>query len=511
MQSAIAEVRRLCEPIAEGAPAGNDLSFDPEFEAVAEEIARLERVDGPRTDWRVVASRSDALLAQRTKDMRLLVWGVAARVHNTGWSGLAHGLSVYVEMVRRYWTDMFPPARRVRGRVSLHEWLVEHVAPLLEERPVDDADREALNTASTANEELEVLFTQHFGDANPGCARFRTIFRRKLQDLPPLPEASADIAREGEAATSVDNPSEARISGEAQETPARAKASHAPIARTAAGLLSTSAALLAADPSDALAYRARRLAFSLSDVALSTAPSDRERLRERMRACAWSDLLREAEAALVAVPAWLDAHWYVAESMARLGVRYWIARGVVEAEAFSLVVRQPALLSSIFPDGTPVATAQTVAWIQEGLRRIAGANALISAEDREVERRRSEVDQMASEGRTHEAVALAIALANRAGDARGRFRGSLLACKIAVSAGQFAVARPFLESLLALAAHHNLEAWDPGLCVDLYSLVVSCLRQVVGSESESQARDIFDKLCKLDPSAAMRVAPPVVE
>ncbi len=46
-----AELKRLCEPISEAAPAGSDLSFDGEFEAIALEVGKLERVDGRSPDW----------------------------------------------------------------------------------------------------------------------------------------------------------------------------------------------------------------------------------------------------------------------------------------------------------------------------------------------------------------------------------------------------------------------------------------------------------------------------
>ncbi len=58
--------------------------------------------------------------------------------------------------------------------------------------------------------------------------------------------------------------------------------------------------------------------------------------------------------------------------------------------------------------------------------------------------------RLALEGRTHEAVALAIGIANRAGDPRGRFRGYLVAGKTAIHAGNASVARPLLEGLLAV-------------------------------------------------------------
>ena len=54
---------------------------------------------------------------------------------------------------------------------------------------------------------------------------------------------------------------------------------------------------------------------------------------------------------------------------------------------------------------------------------------------------------------------------------------------------------------------HHLETWEPGLCVVLYGSLLSCIRSLGGenAESSTRERDLFDKLCRLDPAAAMRL------
>jgi hypothetical protein len=126
---------------------------------------------------------------------------------------------------------------------------------------------------------------------------------------------------------------------------------------------------------------------------------------------------------------------------------------------------------------------------------------MMSNEDEEAERRLASVRQLSLQGRVSEAVALAIGLANRAGDPRGRFRGFLVAGQTAMDAGKAAVARPLLEGLLEHVERHQLEVWEPALCVTLYASLVACLRALGTSDSKEQ--ELFDKLCRLDPAAAM--------
>jgi type VI secretion system protein VasJ len=233
-------------------------------------------------------------------------------------------------------------------------------------------------------------------------------------------------------------------------------------------------------------------------------PEIRERLLDLDQKQRFPELLAQSEAILVEHPMWLDAHRHAVDALTKLGPRYAEARDIANKEAVSLFVRLPGILSRRFSDGQPVASARTQEWLEGEMRR-ATTTLVVSSEGAEQERRFEEVRRLAAEGRTADAVSLAVGLANRAGDERGRFEGQLLAGKIAVEASHPAVARPLLEGLLQAVERHALEVWEPRLCVTLYGSLLACFRALDGSGTEERARELFDKLCKLDPAAAMRM------
>lgn len=482
-------------------PAGVDLSFDPEFEAIALEVAKLERVDGGPPNWSMIETSAERLLAERTKDYRLLAWALVAKVNLRGWPGFAQGLALYKDTVSAVWAEMFPPLKRLKARGNLHEWLVEQTVLILESKNPARGEESAVRSCAALLSEVDSFLESKFEGNYPGSIRIVNIAKRAVSALPTEaipalrpPEAAG--APPG-AAGANGAPPAARIaqpSAQAWGDPGAA------LVECRQMLLGTAEAMLAVDPASASAYHARRLGLQLSFDPHPREVPARQRLLDAEKQGRWNELLGEAEVAILKCPAWLDAHRLAVEAMAKLGPRFNEARHVIQSEAAALVVRHPTLLGERFEDGSAVADARTQDWLKLEVRGASGASAMMSTEDEEAERRLAKVRQMALEGRLSEAVALAIGIANRAGDPRGRFRGYLVAGKTAMDAGKAQVARPLLEGLLEHVERHQLEVWEPALCVTLYASLVRCLRVIGGSSKE---QELFDKLCRLDPAAAM--------
>ena len=108
----------LTAPLAGPKPAGEDLSFDPDFERVKAEIDKIGRVSSGAPDWALVATSSAQLLA-RTKDMRVATWFAAGRMNQGGWSGLAEGLVVLRAFVTKDWDILSSRASPPRSREHL--------------------------------------------------------------------------------------------------------------------------------------------------------------------------------------------------------------------------------------------------------------------------------------------------------------------------------------------------------------------------------------------------------
>ena len=107
-------VDQLLAPLADHAPCGEDLEYDPAFLAL-EEIARAKPeqqfgdtvIPAQEPDWRQVLE--DALpLAERTRDLRLAVLIARAAAHQQGIQGYASALSLVTGLLEQHWDHVFP-------------------------------------------------------------------------------------------------------------------------------------------------------------------------------------------------------------------------------------------------------------------------------------------------------------------------------------------------------------------------------------------------------------------
>ena len=99
-------IAALSLPITDDAPAGVDLSYEPDFEPLSNEIEKLTALAGEAPNWYFVASESERMLRERSKDLRVMSWLVAAKANLEGWSGIASGLEMYVAVAQAFWDTL---------------------------------------------------------------------------------------------------------------------------------------------------------------------------------------------------------------------------------------------------------------------------------------------------------------------------------------------------------------------------------------------------------------------
>jgi type VI secretion system protein ImpA len=103
-------------PISVPQPAGEDMTFSAEFDAIEamrqEDDPNLEQgewvTDLRVADWPGVATRCEALLRERTKDLRVAVYLTEALAKTQGFAGLRDGLQVCAGLCERFWDSVHP-------------------------------------------------------------------------------------------------------------------------------------------------------------------------------------------------------------------------------------------------------------------------------------------------------------------------------------------------------------------------------------------------------------------
>jgi len=140
------ELEDLLAPITDAQPAGDDLSFSTEFDAIQE----ARRADDPTleqgewvtdikyADWAAAERMCRELLQSRTKDLRLAAWFTEAQGQIHGFPGVALGFRTMSGLFDRYWEEVHPRAEDgdFEERIGNVSWLLSNALQWLRALPI---------------------------------------------------------------------------------------------------------------------------------------------------------------------------------------------------------------------------------------------------------------------------------------------------------------------------------------------------------------------------------------
>ncbi|MRV74340.1 type VI secretion system protein TssA [Duganella sp. FT92W] len=220
--------QQLLEPISDALPGGSDLAFSPELDA----IAHARKFDDPsldqgewvtdlkEADWGFVVERSAALLATRSKDLRLAVWLAEAASYRHGLRGLAESWQVLAGLCERYWDNgLFPEADGDHEqRIGNLAWILGRTPALLRVIPLTEGRGSAYSMADFDAARKAAGDPAHVD--GPKLADMETAKRNSSQ---PFREAlAADAAACMDALRAFEQAADARLGADSPSfTPAR--------------------------------------------------------------------------------------------------------------------------------------------------------------------------------------------------------------------------------------------------------------------------------------------------
>jgi hypothetical protein len=118
---------------------------------------------------------------------------------------------------------------------------------------------------------------------------------------------------------------------------------------------------------------------------------------------------------------------------------------------------------------------------------------------------------VANGGALPDAIQLVIKAGAGAQTPADRLRAKLAVAQLCNEFQQFLVARSALEGLDRVVEQHRLWEWEPALCVDFYAALYQAHRGLnaaygmeVPPDLRAKETAAFDRLCQLDPGAALK-------
>jgi type VI secretion system protein ImpA len=389
------------------------------------------------------------------------------------------------------------------------------------------------DAAAASLDALDESCRERFGDVAPSFLPLRgaltevrqlgrQLFGRKLELEPDGEGANVSLT----AAVAEAGPADAAIAPAA--TPAGGRVSGAvslgtgPASReeAAAWIAAAAVALRRERPADPAAYlvlrgfrwgELRAHGGAIDPKAL-VAPSTetRSKLKELLLDGRWPELLDAAEA-VMALPqgrGWLDLQRHVLTACDALGGEYDVVGRAVRGALRTLLADLPELPTLALMDDSPVANAETLAWLRdEGMLDGGPEPESLLPERRRPAARRDAYDvarELAAGGDTRNAMELLMREALQEKSARARFLRRAQAAEIMVQAGLEPVALPMLRELLTLVEAHRLEEWEAGETVaHPLGLLFRCLTRL--DTDEGDRAELYDRICRLDPMQAVQL------
>jgi len=521
------------DPIQSDQPAGSDVRYEPEYEKLQAEIDKLSVPSASGgTDWEKVSNLAVAILANKSKDLLVATYLAVSQVHLRRIEGLADGLIVIHGLIANYWENMFPPKKRMRGRMGAVEWWVEKTEAALTAVKHEPVAAEKLEAIQKTLSQIDALLNEYL----PEPPLLRPI-QRALEVISSVSEKKLETEPAAFTEEARPEPPPAPEPGMQREAPkvaAAAEPDTLATAQDAQKIISSgmqkvrqaAAFLLETDLANAMAYRYRRIvAWSVVSVLPpasdgqtqipAPAPQILQQLLEFKENGNWNALIMAAEQRLSQYIFWFDLNRLVAEALSSLGDGYENAHETVCQETAFFAHRLPGLVGMTFSDGTPFADSETSQWLKAialGAGSVGDVGAPTHAtvkdtdESHNMAHTLAEAQALAKNKKLLEAVQLLQTELKNSASQQEALMWRLALCRMLIGSKRMDMAVPHLELILKDIETYRLETWDPELALDGLKLVWTGYISHTGTEAKGKAEAVLNQITKLDPAEALKLS-----
>lgn len=467
-------VEQLLAAIPGESGVGENLAETSALEALEDEIMKVGSLAHNDIDWPTVESHSLKLLADQSKDIKVLGFLMLCLQRNGDGERFALSLYLLHRVLDGWWEGAwpYPGATGQRARRMLFTQMVQR-----------------------ANKGVDGLtFDASVGDGRQFCLELLAKLTEQAKDRSLPDDALLDLKRAIEKRPAVTQDTSTQTNGEAAASASQpanrltekaSTASAPPLGSltldpgneraTRQSLLKVAELLTSTEPANPLGYRLRRFAIWHS---ISTLPPTRDGqrtdlaavsadrvadYREALEKTPDQDLWQRIEQSLSVSPFWLDGHWLSARAATALG--HNDCAEAVRGSLKAFVDRLPALAELTFNDNTPFLGNEASDWlytapVQSGVA--GGAQPWEQALEQALEQAR--------QGKWPVALAtLEEGLAD-AREPRDKFYWRLAIARLFRETGLKALAGEQLQDLHQQVQGRVLEDWEPGLIKQLERL-----------------------------------------
>src|SRR5712692_2014296 len=166
MDPTLEELRKRAQPwiqpISVEAPSGKSAKFEPGYESIVREVAKLESPGASPVNWDRVVDVGGALLKTTCKDLLIACYVFYGLYATRGLNGLVEGMSALAELLDQYWVALFPEVSRPRARLNAVSWFLQRTAVTLAGAQNTPVDREIVDALELATQRLVAVTREKF-------------------------------------------------------------------------------------------------------------------------------------------------------------------------------------------------------------------------------------------------------------------------------------------------------------------------------------------------------------
>jgi type VI secretion system protein VasJ len=518
------------QPISGEQPAGSDIRYDPDFEQLQGEIDRLSiaSADGKGIDWEKVVQLGVTILSEKSKHLLVAAYLGAGLMETQKVEGLATSLRILTDLVADFWPVLFPPVKRMQGRLNAVRWWMERTDSFLTKSKIDPQPPHVIGSLRQGIEELDRALGEKSEDA-PNLRGLLDLVNRLplLEEKPasppqtaPPPAVSAPAVPASAAPLAVaPSPKPSINYSPPPQLPsvgdiAALDEAERLLTSTLTQVSKISAFLIRQDPANPLCYRLDRMAAWASVEGLPPAsggatmlpPPDvmiRDAIETLLAKGEYEEAVLAAESRIPQFLFWLDLNEFVVRAMGMLGTRFNTAREAVCMETALYVQRLQGVENLSFSDGTPFACRGTKTWLRtiklgDGERQptasidSAGTDALVADAF-------SKAQAFLQEKKLAEAIQLFQSPFQSADSGRNRLIWQIALSRFLVDVGKPDLARPHLHGIMDRIDRFGLDQWDPTLALSGLKAVYEGMKDVDSEESKELLKNVFDRISGISP------------
>ncbi|MBD3239045.1 MAG: type VI secretion system protein TssA [Chitinivibrionales bacterium] len=494
----------IIRPLTGDSPCGENVSYDTDFDVIKREINKLSGIDCSLID-----TTARRILAEKSKDLRVLSFLAFACLRGERWAELADVFEGMTRLVAAHFDGLYP--ERPRARHMALRWLSEQrfTDALEQSQPSPDAF-EHVERLANALESLKPMLEQRFPDGAPFPSGLYAQVSRWRTACKPAPAPTVQ-------SPAAPRPAEGAPDEQAQ-TPSQAQAA----VRKAAMFL------IEKEPSRPGGYRLLRAArwdqlrtLPPSDSGKTRLEGPNEQMRNSLRKLLadedWTTLLNRSEQAFAgkAHHFWLDLQRFSYTACTKLGGEYAAVAEAIAIETAMLLRRVPELSSMAFSDGTTMCDPATVDWVEAvamrslGMSDSAGGAPAANDQSSAFETERRAVNELVGSGKAQEALVLLQQAIRASSDEQLNFRRKVLIGATLLHVKKVHVAVAVLETLTKAIDYYHLEHWAPDLAGDAlvelfraYGMARKELPPGAQSNTTDRRPEVLAALSRVDPVRA---------